>query len=85
MWAQRLGAGAELKTSMVLANIQYRISMYLEGRARADRAGTCDALSVDNVPVHFPYLVFGGDWISAHCSQCLFKASTSLHEISGLC
>ncbi len=85
VWAQRLGGGAELSRSMVRANIQYRLTLYLEGRARADRAGTCDALSVDNVPAYFPYLVFGQEWITAREGQCRYNASTSMHEISGSC
>ncbi len=70
---------------MVRTNIQYRLTLYLEGRARADRAGTCDALSVDNVPAYFPYLVFGQEWIAAHEGQCRYNVSTSMHEISGSC
>jgi hypothetical protein len=85
VWARRLGGGAALATNMVLANIQYRLSLYLEARARADRAGTCDALSLDNVPAHFPYLVLGREWVRSHESQCKFRASSCVHEISGTC
>ncbi len=49
-WAERLCGGALLTVRMVLANIQYLISQYLESRAGADKAGTCDALSLGNVP-----------------------------------
>ncbi len=64
---------------------QYRISLYVEGRASTNWAGpgTCEALSVENVPVYFPYRVFGADWIAAHGCQCRLQASKSLHEISG--
>jgi hypothetical protein len=85
VWARRLGGGAALALNMVLANVQYRLSLYLESRARADRTGTCDALSLDNVPAHFPYLVLGREWVRSHASQCKFTPTSCVHEVSGTC
>jgi hypothetical protein len=85
VWAERLCGGAELSVRMVRANIQYRLSLFLEGRARADKAGTCDALSLDNVPAHFPYVVFGHDWVAQHEQLCTYSVSTGVHQFAGTC
>ncbi len=72
VWVQQLCGGAALAVNMVRENVQYRLSLYLESRAREDRAGSCNALSLDRVPACFQYMVLGREWILVHEESCKF-------------
>ncbi len=77
--------GAALTVLMVWANIQYKLSLYLDSRARPDKAGTCNAVSIDNVPSYFPYTVFGKEWVSEREKRCTYCVNSGVHEFSGTC
>ena len=80
VWAERICCGAALTVRMVRANIQYKLSLYLDSRARPDKAGTCDAVSIDNVPSYFPYVVFGQEWVSEREKRCTYCVNSGVHE-----
>jgi len=83
-----MGVSFSAVTNMMLSNVQHRVNLFLRTRAKAAERGFVPAISVDNIPSSFLYLVFTDrDWFRELASkgQIKYTARSQLHEFSGTC